>query len=133
MRCVIARFPFDLSKAEVLATMKDVVPEPVTGGEYVIIGRRNYPAKQVGAVITRQDRRDFTSGEVTRAMTRLGFTCRSGQETAAPEAALPPVQAASAMLGGPSAPLGGPSAPLGGPQAPLGGSAPLGGVDPLEG
>ncbi|EPH42993.1 SCO5918 family protein [Streptomyces aurantiacus] len=117
MRCVIARFPFDLSKSEVLATMKNIDPEPLSGGEYVIIGRRSYPAKQVGAVITRQDRRDFTSGEVTRAMTRLGFTCRSGQEQT--PAALPPVQAASALLGGMDAPLGGP--------------APVTAADPLEG
>jgi hypothetical protein len=26
-------------------------------------------------VITKQDRRDFTAFEVTRALTRLGFTC----------------------------------------------------------
>ncbi|MCH0540882.1 hypothetical protein I3F58_15145 [Streptomyces sp. MUM 203J] len=76
MRCVIARFPFELSKNGVLETMKDVKPEPVTG-EYVVIGRREYPALQVGAVITRQDRRDFSAREVVRAMTRLGFTCRT--------------------------------------------------------
>ncbi len=34
------------------------------------------PVKQVGQVITRQDRRDFSAGEVLRAMTQLGFTCR---------------------------------------------------------
>ncbi|MFB6840931.1 SCO5918 family protein [Streptomyces sp. NPDC056361] len=76
MRCVIARFPFDLTKNGVLETMQDVKPEPVTG-ESVVIGRREYPAMQVGAVITRQDRRDFSAGEVVRAMTRLGFTCRT--------------------------------------------------------
>ncbi|KOG36563.1 MULTISPECIES: SCO5918 family protein [Streptomyces] len=76
MRCVIARFPFDLTKNGVLETMQDVKPEPVTS-ESVVIGRREYPAMQVGAVITRQDRRDFSSGEVVRAMTRLGFTCRT--------------------------------------------------------
>jgi hypothetical protein len=27
-------------------------------------------------VITRQSRRDFTSGEMRRALTRLGFTCQ---------------------------------------------------------
>ncbi|MER5435109.1 SCO5918 family protein [Streptomyces sp. NPDC002588] len=74
MRCVIARYPFELTKDGVLDAMKDVSPEPVTG-ESVTIGRRRYPVKQVGEVVTRQDRRDFTSGEVTRAMTRLGFTC----------------------------------------------------------
>lgn len=31
--------------------------------------------KQVGEVVTRQDRRDFSVGEVVRAMTKLGFTC----------------------------------------------------------
>ncbi|MEV8586698.1 SCO5918 family protein [Streptomyces sp. NPDC051180] len=92
MRCVIARFPFDLTKNGVLETMAGVVPEPVTG-ESVIIGRRSYPAMQVGAVITRQDRRDFSAGEVLRAMTKLGFTCRT--HPAAPagpdrEASTPP-------------------------------------------
>ncbi|GGY30121.1 SCO5918 family protein [Streptomyces tanashiensis] len=74
MRCVIARFPFDLTKSGVLDSMKGVKPEPGTG-DFVTIGRRRYPAKQVGEVVTRQDRRDFSSGEVVRAMTRLGFTC----------------------------------------------------------
>ncbi|CAL9376645.1 hypothetical protein SUDANB171_00971 [Streptomyces sp. enrichment culture] len=76
MRCVIARFPFELTKDGVLESMKGVKPEPITG-ESVIIGRRHYPVKQVGQVITGQDRRDFSAGEVLRAMTRLGFTCRS--------------------------------------------------------
>ncbi|MEV7340694.1 SCO5918 family protein [Streptomyces sp. NPDC058470] len=105
MRCVIARFPFDLTKSGVLETMKGVKPEPITG-ESVIIGRCHYPAKQVGEVITRQDRRDFTSGEVTRAMARLGFTCRGGQEAVAPAAPAPrpltPLQNASALLGSPA-------------------------------
>ncbi|WP_269856331.1 SCO5918 family protein [Streptomyces sp. RPT161] len=99
MRCVIARFPFDLTKSGVLESMKGVKPEPVTG-ECVIIGRRHYPAKQVGQVITRQDRRDFTTGEVLRAMAQLGFTCRTSPEaTPAPMAS--PYQRASAMLGTP--------------------------------
>ncbi|MFI6335966.1 SCO5918 family protein [Streptomyces sp. NPDC050535] len=104
MRCVIARFPFDLTKFGVLESMKGVKPEPITG-ESVIIGRTHYPVKQVGEVITRQDRRDFTGGEVTRAMARLGFTCRSGQETApaAPVAPpLTPLENASALLGSPA-------------------------------
>jgi hypothetical protein len=103
MRCVIARFPFDLTKSGVLASMKGVKPEPVTG-EYVIIGRSHYPVKQVGEVVTRQDRRDFTSGEVTRAMSRLGFTCRNPHE-APPAPVLTPLETASALLGSP-APLG---------------------------
>ncbi|WP_328969415.1 SCO5918 family protein [Streptomyces sp. NBC_00239] len=99
MRCVIARFPFDLTKAGVLESMKGIKPEQVVG-ESVIIGRRTYPVKQVGQVITRQDRRDFSAGEVLRAMTRLGFTCR-GPRTAMPTRVLSPLQQASAMLGVP--------------------------------
>ncbi|HEX5565600.1 MAG TPA: SCO5918 family protein [Streptomyces sp.] len=99
MRCVIARFPFELTKSGVIESMKDVKPEPVTG-DSVIIGRRHYPAKQVGQVITHQDRRDFTSGEVLRAMTRLGFTCRTVSQAAATRI-VDPLQWASSMLGAP--------------------------------
>ncbi|MDK1475218.1 SCO5918 family protein [Streptomyces sp. 549] len=74
MRCIIAGYPFDLTPSEVEQAMAGVKPEPVTG-EAVKIGRRTYPVKQVGAIVTRQDRRDFTAFEVTRAMKRLGFTC----------------------------------------------------------
>ncbi|AYG81904.1 hypothetical protein DWB77_04071 [Streptomyces hundungensis] len=97
MRCVIARFPFDLSKSGVVASMKGIKPEPVVG-ESVLIGRRHYPVKQVGEVITRQDRRDFSAQEVTRAMTRLGFTCQ-GISQAAPVRPLTPMQEASALFG----------------------------------
>ncbi|MET9963078.1 SCO5918 family protein [Streptomyces sp. NPDC006326] len=99
MRCVIARFPFDLTHSGVLESMKGVKPEQVIG-ESVIIGRRTYPAKQVGQVITRQDRRDFSVREVIRAMTQLGFTCR-GLGAAAPTRDLSPLQQASAMFGAP--------------------------------
>lgn len=76
MRCIIAGYPFDLTVGEVQQAMSGVTPEPIVG-ESVRIGQRAYPVKQVGAVITRQDRRDFTAAEVVRAMTRLGFTCHS--------------------------------------------------------
>ncbi|WP_031084107.1 SCO5918 family protein [Streptomyces sp. NRRL WC-3549] len=102
MRCVIARFPFDLTKSGVLESMRAVRPEPITG-ESVTIGRRRYPAKQVGEVITRQDRRDFTSGEVVRAMAHLGFTCHT-LPAAAPVRALGPLERAAAELGTPVAP-----------------------------
>ncbi|MFM9696031.1 SCO5918 family protein [Streptomyces europaeiscabiei] len=97
MRCVIARFPFELTKSGVLESMKGIKPEPGSG-DSVTIGRRHYPVKQVGEVITRQDRRDFTAGEVLRAMAQLGFTCRTLPE-AAPVSLLSPLQQASAMLG----------------------------------
>ncbi|MER7111077.1 SCO5918 family protein [Streptomyces sp. NPDC000229] len=97
MRCVIAHFPFDLFKSDVQAAMKGVRPEPVSGPS-VTIGRRTYPVKQVGELITKQDRRDFTSHEVTRALSRLGFTCHDPAAT--PVAVLTPMQTAAAMLGG---------------------------------
>lgn len=102
MRCVIARFPFDLTRSDVLESMKGIKPEHLSG-ESVIIGRRTYPVKQVGQVITRQDRRDFSAGEVLRAMTQLGFTCRELAQTPAPARAINPLQQASAMLGAPAA------------------------------
>ncbi|MDQ1017635.1 SCO5918 family protein [Streptomyces afghaniensis] len=102
MRCVIARYPFDLTKNGVLASMKGITPELVTG-ESVTIGRRRYPVKQVGQVLTRQDPRDFTAGEVVRAMTRLGFTCHTHPEAAPERVAATPLQTASALLG--AAPL----------------------------
>ncbi|GGS57116.1 MULTISPECIES: SCO5918 family protein [Streptomyces] len=74
MRCVIARFPFDLIKSEVEQSMSGITPEPVTNVS-VTIGRQVYPVMQVGEVITRQNRRDFTVTEMRRALTRLGFTC----------------------------------------------------------
>ncbi|MFG2130941.1 SCO5918 family protein [Streptomyces sp. NPDC048751] len=98
MRCVIARYPFDLTKDGVTDSMKGITPEPITG-ESVTIGRRRYPVKQVGAVITRQDRRDFTSGEVVRAMTRLGFTCHPHPEAPPLEAASPYLTASEALGG----------------------------------
>ncbi len=69
----------------------------------MVIGRRTYPLKQVGQVITRQDRRDFSAGEVLRAMTQLGFTCRGLSLAAVPTRVLSPLQQASAMLGVPAA------------------------------
>jgi len=99
MRCVIARFPFELTKSGVLESMKGIKPEQVMG-ESVIIGRRHYPVKQVGQVITRQDRRDFSADEVRRAMTKLGFTCRALPK-AGPVGILGSLQQASAMLGTP--------------------------------
>lgn len=104
MRCVIARFPFDLTKSGVLESMQGVKPEPVTGTA-VTIGRRRYPLMQVGQVITRQDRRDFSAGEVLRAMTRLGFTCHPGPTAgpvATPTSGLTALQRASAALGMPA-------------------------------
>ncbi|MFE9765350.1 SCO5918 family protein [Streptomyces sp. NPDC005808] len=85
MRCVIARFPFDLIKGEVEQSMADIQPESVTGAS-VVIGPRTYPVKQVGEVITRQDRRDFTEFEVARALTRLGFVCRAAAAPTQPSA-----------------------------------------------
>ncbi|MQY35978.1 hypothetical protein SRB17_39740 [Streptomyces sp. RB17] len=81
MRCVIARYPFDLTKIEVEQTMTGITPEPVTGVS-VTIDHRVYPVMQVGEVITRQNRRDFTVTEMRRALTRLGFACHDARPVA---------------------------------------------------
>ncbi|MGW2567436.1 SCO5918 family protein [Streptomyces sp. NPDC001537] len=101
MHCVIARYPFELTKPGVLDSMAGVKPEIVTG-DSVTIGRRRYPVMQVGEVITRQDRRDFSGREVLRAMARLGFTCHARPGAAPVDAGVrSPLQAASEALGGP--------------------------------
>lgn len=94
MRCVIAHFPFDLIKSEVEHSMSGITPEPVTGVA-VTIDHRVYPVMQVGEVITRQNRRDFTAGEMRRALTRLGFTCHD----VPPAASAPATQADEGALG----------------------------------
>ncbi|WP_316739230.1 SCO5918 family protein [Streptomyces sp. MK7] len=78
MRCVIARYPFDLTKSEVEQSMSGITPEPVTGVS-VTVDRRVYPVMQVGAVITKLDRRDITTSEMRRALIRLGFTCHDAR------------------------------------------------------
>ncbi|MGW2489441.1 SCO5918 family protein [Streptomyces sp. NPDC001606] len=81
MRCVIARFPFDLTKTEVERALHGITPEPVTGLS-VTIDDQVFPVMQVGEVVTRQNRRDFTSAEMRRALTRLGFTCHEARPVA---------------------------------------------------
>ncbi|WNM36491.1 SCO5918 family protein [Streptomyces sp. Li-HN-5-11] len=56
-----------------------------------------------GDPAVRQDRRDSSAGEVLRAMSRLGFTCRTLPE-AGPARIEGPLQRASAMLGTPCPP-----------------------------
>jgi len=103
MRCVIARFAFNLTKSDVQASMKGIKPEIITG-ESAIISRRHYPVKQVGEVVTRQDRRDFSAAEMTRVLRDLGFTCRTTTAAPAPAvvavAALSPLETAASLLGG---------------------------------
>jgi hypothetical protein len=77
MRVTIARRHFYIHAIEVEQAMSGVTPEPVSGAS-IKIGGITYPPMQVGAVVTRQDRRDFSAGEVIRAMRALGFTCETG-------------------------------------------------------
>ncbi|MET9347041.1 SCO5918 family protein [Streptomyces termitum] len=102
MRCVIARFPFELTQSGVQDAMKGIAPEEITG-ESVVIGRRTYPVKQVGQVVTGQDRRDFTAREIVLAMTKLGFTCNTLPPRSAPVPGPDAVRHASAALGAPMA------------------------------
>jgi len=75
MRCMIAGQPFYLQASDVETAMKSLEPEPIRGA-CAEVGGRWYPIMQVGAAVTGQDRRDFTGADVTRALTKLGLTCR---------------------------------------------------------
>ncbi|MEU1628588.1 SCO5918 family protein [Streptomyces sp. NPDC020096] len=77
MRVIIARRHFYLLRIDVETAMNGVIPESDTGAS-VKIGGIAYPLMQVGAVLTRQDRRDFSAEEVFRAMRALGFSCQAG-------------------------------------------------------
>jgi hypothetical protein len=101
MRCVIARYPFDLTKSEVEDMLKGIRPEQPVTGPCAVISRKLYPVKQVGEVITKQDRRDFTAFEVTRALTRLGFTCHETPPAAATPAPAPAPAAENPTDSGP--------------------------------
>ncbi|KAF4408784.1 MULTISPECIES: SCO5918 family protein [Streptomyces] len=98
MRVTIAGVFFYLQASEVEQKMSGVKPDPVTG-EAVVVGRRSYPVKQVGTLVTGQDPRDFSAGEVVRAMRKLGFTCKP-----APEVQSTAVIDAERLLGGISTP-----------------------------
>jgi hypothetical protein len=82
MRCMIAGQPFYLQASDVETAMKRREPEPINGA-CVEVGKRWYPIMQVGAAVTGQDRRDFTSADVARALTQLGLACRTSPPTAA--------------------------------------------------
>jgi hypothetical protein len=81
MRCMIAGQPFYLEASDVESAMKRLEPEPIRGA-CVEVGKRWYPLMQVGAAVTGQDRRDFLSADVARALTKLGLTCRTSPPAA---------------------------------------------------
>ena len=72
----IARHPFDLDRAEVERTMREVRPDPLRS-HYVIVNGRRYPPKQVIATVTGLDRSDFITTQARNVLERLGF--RSGR------------------------------------------------------
>jgi hypothetical protein len=80
MRCMIAGQPFYLQASDVETAMKSLEPEPIRGACVEVAGRW-YPVMQVGAAVTGQDRRDFTSADVARALTQLGLSCRTTAPT----------------------------------------------------
>jgi hypothetical protein len=73
VHATIARHPFDLSREDVEAVMRDVPPEPLQT-HYVVVGRRRYPPKQVIAAVTGLDRSSFISTQARSVLERLGFT-----------------------------------------------------------
>ncbi|WP_308409375.1 SCO5918 family protein [Streptomyces pinistramenti] len=75
MRVTIAGVFFYIQASEVEQKMSAVEPEPIDG-ESVLVGTTAYPVKQVGRIVTGQDPRDFSTGEMVRALRQLGFTCK---------------------------------------------------------
>jgi hypothetical protein len=75
MRVTIAGVFFYIQASEVEQKMNAVEPEPIDG-ESVVVGTVAYPVKQVGRIVTGQDPRDFSAGEIVRALRQLGFTCK---------------------------------------------------------
>ncbi|MFD7457491.1 SCO5918 family protein [Streptomyces sp. NPDC059868] len=80
-----------------VGSFAELTTELITG-ESVTIGRRRHPVRQAGRIITRQVSRGFTSGEVVRAVTGLGFTCHE-HPVIAPAGFPAPLQVISALLG----------------------------------
>ncbi|MFJ6749057.1 MULTISPECIES: SCO5918 family protein [unclassified Streptomyces] len=75
MRVTIAGVFFYIQASEVEQKMSAVEPEPIDG-DSVVVGSTAYPVKQVGRIVTGQDPRDFSTGEIVRALRQLGFTCK---------------------------------------------------------
>jgi 5-methylcytosine-specific restriction protein B len=72
-RVRIAGRPFVLRRGDVIHAVSDVDPEPIAS-QYVVIGSRRFPPKQVISEVTGLDRADFTSHQARRTLTGLGFT-----------------------------------------------------------
>jgi len=75
VRAVVGGREFDLTKDEVVRSMRNVEPEPVRE-HFVVIGERPFPPKQALAQVTGWDRQTFTTMEAIRVLTRIGFTCQ---------------------------------------------------------
>lgn len=74
MHVTLAGRTFYLTPVDVEQALGGVEPEEISGMS-VTIGGTTYPLMQVGALISHQDRRDFSAAEVLRALRKLGFTC----------------------------------------------------------
>ena len=75
VRAVVGGREFDLTKAEVIRSMRNVEPEPIRE-HFVVIGEKPFPPKQALAQVTGWDRQTFTTMEAIRVLTRIGFTCQ---------------------------------------------------------
>jgi hypothetical protein len=75
VRAVVGGREFDLTKDDVIRSMRDVQPEPIRE-HFVVIGERPFPPKQALAQVTGWDRQTFTTMEAIRVLTRIGFTCQ---------------------------------------------------------
>jgi hypothetical protein len=72
-RVTIAGKPFVLRRSDVLKTLRNVDPEPISS-HFVVVGSRRFPPKQIIGEVTGLDRADFTTHQARRTLLRLGFT-----------------------------------------------------------
>lgn len=94
-RVTIAGQPFVLRRSDVLRTLRNAEPEPISS-HFVVVGSRRFPPKQVISEVTGLDRADFTTHQARRTLLRLGFVAgrrgsglKTGQATSkAPDESL---------------------------------------------
>ncbi|TDO27528.1 hypothetical protein EV643_15612 [Kribbella sp. VKM Ac-2527] len=81
MRFIVGGRSFDLTREQVEESMRGVDPDPIRK-HVVEMLNSVFPPKQVFEKATGFDRASFTTNEAQRVLVRLGFLCRTADETA---------------------------------------------------
>ena len=75
MKFTIGGKVYDITKKDIVNSVRNVEPEPFIGRRkyYVEIDGKRYPIKQVLALVTGLPRIAFTAMDAYRVLTKLGF------------------------------------------------------------